>query len=64
MQTEGMPLCREDQSLQFAHWTGKPDYFGCVAGFCVLLQHRRVKGRDAGEEGGWKRVRLAQSGGT
>lgn len=48
----------------FSLLTGLENLIILAAGLCVLLQHRRVKGRDAGKERGWERVRLAQSGGT
>lgn len=53
----------EDQSLQFAHWARKPDYFGCVNGLCVLPWHPRVNGAAVDKDCSYTWVRHAPSRG-
>lgn len=53
----------EDKSLQFAHWTRKPDYFSCVNGLCVLTWHPGVNGAAVDKDSSYTWVRLAPSRG-
>lgn len=54
----------EDQSLQFAHWTRKPDYFCHVNALCVLPWHPGVNGAvDKDKDCSYTWVRLAPSRG-
>lgn len=51
----------EDQSLQFAHWARKPDYFGYVNGLCVLPWHPGVNGAAVDRVSSYMWVSLAPS---